>query len=70
MVNNYSTQRLGLKREVTVHVTGTHAQTFDAYITGYYTMNYVPLGTFTATNGVLTFSIPNKSEITFFAKQL
>jgi len=65
VVNNLET----VNRDVTIQITGTQAQSFDAYITGFYKKYYAPLGTFPVRNGVLKFSIPKQSVITFFAKQ-
>jgi hypothetical protein len=72
VVNNLGAPKGGVimdSREVAIRITGTQAQTFDAYVTGFYKMSYEPLGTFKLSNGVLKCSVPNQSVVTFFARQ-
>jgi len=72
VVNNLAEPRGGAVmdwREVAIRITGTPAQTFDAYVTGYYKMSYEPLGPVSVVNGVLKCSVPNRSVITFIARQ-
>jgi hypothetical protein len=54
-------------RDVTIHITGTDATSFDAYISGF-RERYNSLGTFEVRNGVLECTIPAQGMITFFAK--
>jgi hypothetical protein len=55
------------RHNVRLRITGTAAQSFDAYITGF-RKKYEPLGSFSATGGVLECSVPAQAVITFFAR--
>jgi hypothetical protein len=72
VVNNLAEARGNVMmdtREVAIRITGTQAQTFDVYATGFYQLDYEPMGTVTLRDGVLKFAVPNRSVVTFFARQ-